>query len=146
MRVYVESWNHGFGERMPPIAADPARLERWRSDLAAPPPHHWWVAERGGDLVGVVGIGPSRDPLDPGLGELDTIAVEPAAWRRGIGRALMRQALRALSRGPYREAILWTLAGYPLGEAFYASTGWTPNGRSRDAGRQVCYSHALPAG
>jgi N-acetylglutamate synthase-like GNAT family acetyltransferase len=144
VRVYVESWNRGFGPRMPRIDADAARVERWRFDLAAPT-HRWWVAERQGVVVGVVGIGPSRDPVDAGLGELDTIAVGPSAWRTGVGCALMQVALRGLAEGPYREAILWTLVDYPQGEAFYAATGWIPNGRTRDGGSQASYTHPLVA-
>ncbi len=145
VRIYVASWNAGFGERMRTRAVDDEMVGRWRRDLAAAPPHYWWVAERAGTIIGVAGIGPSRDPLDPALGELDTIAVDPAAWRTGIGRLLMSQVLRALSEGPYREAIVWTLANYPLGAAFYEATGWIANGRTRDDGRQVSYTHALPA-
>ena len=65
MRIYVDSWNLGFGQRMPRIEADPERIARWRADLAAPPPHRWWVAERHGAITGFAGIGPCRDPVSP---------------------------------------------------------------------------------
>ncbi|WP_432888304.1 GNAT family N-acetyltransferase [Kribbella sp. CA-245084] len=88
--------------------------------------------------AGLVGIGPSRDPIDPNLGELDTIAVDPAYWRQGVGKALMQKALQALA-STYPEAILWTLANYPQGQHFYESTGWTLDGGSRDNGHQISY-------
>ncbi len=144
-RIYVESSNAGFGDLEPKRVLDSGRVERWRVDLAAPLPHRWWVAIRKGTIVGFTGIGPSRDPIDPTLGELDTIAVEQSQWRTGVGRALMSQALEFLSADGYREAILWTLANYPRAAAFYQSTGWRPNGAVREAGRQVCYAHPLPS-
>lgn len=81
------------------------------------------MAEREGSGIGFVGIGPSRDPIDPKLGELDTIAVDPACWRMGVGQKLMSVALTYLRADGYREAILWTLAGYERGQTFYEATG-----------------------
>ncbi len=145
-RIYVESANVGFGDLEPKRVLDSERIDRWRSDLAAPVPHRWWVATRDGVIVGFAGIGPSRDPIDPNLGELDTIAVEPSHWRTGAGRALMSQALHSLAADGYRQAIVWTLANYPRGARFYESTGWQRNGAVRADGRHVCYAHALPSG
>jgi hypothetical protein len=34
---------------------------------------------------------------------------------------------------------VWTLANYPQGQEFYAKTGWTLSGSTRDDGRQVSY-------
>ena len=144
LRIYVASWNLGFGERMPRIEADPGRLARWQKDLAAPSPQRWWLAERDGAIVGFAGIGPCRDPVDPSLGELDTIAVDPNCWRSGVGRALMSQALRALSADGYREAVLWTFADYPRGETFYRAMGWSRSGTLRNDGTQVLYRLLLP--
>ncbi|MGW1340171.1 N-acetyltransferase family protein [Kribbella sp. NPDC002412] len=134
-QVYVDSWNAGFGELMPPAVLDDARIARWAGDLTA---GSWWVAERDGVIAGFTGIGPSRDPVDPQLGELDTIAVDPPYWRTGVGTALMHTALEALAAA-YPEAILWTLANYPQGQRFYESTGWHPDGQTRDNGHQLSY-------
>ena len=128
---------------MPAIAADPDRLDRWAKDLAQPPPHRWWVAVRGARVVGFAGICPSRDPVDPQLGELDTIAVDPPAWRTSVGTELMATALQWLRADGYRSALLWTLDRYPRGAAFYASTGWRRNGATRQTDSQVRYDHDL---
>jgi GNAT superfamily N-acetyltransferase len=92
--------------------ADAARIPRWRATLSEPPPARWWVAERE-RVVGVIGIGPSRDPIDPALGEVDTLAVDPVAWRTGVASASMAVALAALRADGYRPALLWTLSNYP---------------------------------
>jgi N-acetylglutamate synthase-like GNAT family acetyltransferase len=147
VRIYVASWLAGFGDRMPEIAADAERIERWRATLAAArPPERWWVAERDGAVVGFAGVCPCRDPVDPRLGELDTIAVDPPAWRTGVGRALLAEAVAAVEAHGYAEAVLWTLAAYPLGESFYRRAGFAPTGRVRRDGRQVQYGRRLRAG
>ena len=141
--IYVTSWNEGFGARMPHIKADPARVERWRSDLGPATPTRWWIAARSATILGFVGIGPCRDPVQPGLGELDTIAVSPYAWHAGVGKALMATALEGLRRDGYESAALWTLNRYPLGERFYIATGWHLNGDTRNNTNQVRYDHDL---
>ena len=144
-RIYIDSWNAGFGRLLSQAnrTVTPEHIERWRQDLAKPIPHRWWVAEHKSSIVGFVGIGPSRDPVDPQLGELDTIAVEPTYWRTGIGRALNSHALRYLAADGYREAILWTVERYERGKAFYEAMGWNLDGGIRDEGRQIRYRRRL---
>ena len=86
-RIYVDSQNAGYGELLSwaDRTATSELIERWSHDLALPLPHRWWVAEHRGSIVGFVGIGPCRDPVDSQLGELDSIAVDPPHWRMGIG-------------------------------------------------------------
>lgn len=142
-RIYIDSWNVGFGALMPVRELTDELVGRWERALRAPAPRQWWVAEVNGSVVGFAGIGPSRDPVAPDLGELDTIAVVPAWWRAGVGRTLMDVALRALAAAGYREAVLWTLANYPQGQRFYEAMGWRLDGGVRDEGRQVRYRYQL---
>ena len=140
--IYVKSWNVGFGG-MAYRSVTAELIERWRLDLVKPVPQRWWVAELKGSLVGFAGIGPSRDPIDSELGELDTIAIAPSYWRAGIGRALMSTALRYLIADGYREAVLWTFAEYERGQRFYEAMGWKLAGNIRAEGRQVQYRYRL---
>ena len=144
-RIYIESWNAGFGELLSRSdrTVTPELTERWQRDLAQLLPHRWWVAERRAEIVGFAGIGPSRDPVDPRLGELDTIAVDPRHWRTGVGRALISLALRYLVSDGYREAIVWIVEGYEQGIAFYKAMGWDHDGGTRDDGRQVRFRRDL---
>ena len=89
--------------------------------------------------------GRARRPVRPGLGELDTIAVDPAHWRRGVGGALMAVALADLAPR-FREAILWTVAGNERALGFYRATGWVASGGTRAGGREVSLRHGLGAG
>ena len=145
VRIYIDSWNAGFGALLSQAdrTVTPALIERWHHDIAQPAPHRWWVAEHMGSIVGFVGIGPSRDPVDARLGELDTVAVDPSHWRTGIGKALMSVALRHLVADGYDEAIVWTVEGYERGIAFYESTGWSRDGGVRDEGRQIRFRRDL---
>ena len=118
-------------------------IERWRGTLASPPTHRWWVATRSDTIEGFIGIGPSREPVDDTLGEVDTIAVDPSNWRTGAGRVLMNRALRQLRLDGYRAAVLWTLSDYSMGRAFYKAMGWEPSGRTRAEGHEVCFWHEL---
>ncbi|UFN45352.1 GNAT family N-acetyltransferase [Nocardioides okcheonensis] len=141
-RVYVASWNEGFGHLMVPRVLDAEQVGRWSRDLDAGPTR-WWLAQSGESVVGFAGTGASRDPIDPALGELDTIAVAPSAWRRGVGRRLMDRALDDLRESGYQEGILWTLAHYERGRTFYEATGWRASGEVRDAGRQIGFRRSL---
>ena len=147
VRIYIVSWNAGFGSL---LSRDDRTVtqeltERWRRDLGRGVPHRWWVAECEGSIVGFVGIGPSRDPVDPQLGEVDTIAVDPPHWRTGVGRALMSVAVRHLVSDGYYDAILWTVEGYERGISFYEVMGWRRDGGVRDGGLQVRFRRGLAA-
>jgi len=124
---------------------DAALVRRWGDDLASAGPTRWWVAERDGHAVGFAGAGASRDPVGAGLGELDTIAVDPPHWRTGVGGALMAVALADLTER-FREAILWTVAGHDQALGFYRATGWVADGGTRSRGREVSLRHRLGAG
>ena len=140
-RIYIESWNSGFGDILGERALTDAGIERWERDLADACVA-WTVAEADGEIAGFVGVRPSRDPADPSLGEVDTIAVDPARWRGGIGRMLMSHALDQL-RQRYLGAVLWTVADYSRGYAFYRATGWRLLEQSRADGAEVAFGHSL---
>jgi N-acetylglutamate synthase-like GNAT family acetyltransferase len=104
------------------------------------------LAEMAGTTVGFAGIGPSRDPVESDVGELDTIAVSPGFWRRGIGAGLMVTANRGLDDG-YAYAVLWTWTGYQAAYHFYPTVGWRLTSVTRAEGRQVMFRRpSHPAG
>jgi len=99
---------------------------RWRpsmflSELRAPR-RHYRVAEVGGVLAGYAGIA---------LGEsaqVMTIGVHPEHQRRGIGRVLFDDLLRAARAGGAREVVLEVRVDASVPQAMYASFGFTPLG------------------
>ena len=148
-RIYIDSWNAGFGGLLSRAdrTVTPELIERWNHDLAQPVPHRWWVAEHMSSIVGFVGIGPSRDPVDPQLGELDTIAVDPPHWRTGIGKALISLALQHLVSDGYSEAIVWTAEGSATRPWGGAVTAGSEEGRRSALGETwLPYSENYPTG
>lgn len=134
----MRSSNAAFGAYQPPIELTKERVDRWIADLGDAT-KRWWVAVIGSKTVGVVGIGPSRDPIDAGVGELDTVAVLPECWRQGVGTALVRVANAQLDRSVYERAVLWTWTDYVAADAFYTRLGWQRTNMRRDLDRQVSY-------
>ena len=136
--IYVESSNAAFRPYQPDRVLSPELTARWAADLTSEA-QRWWVAELNETVVGVAGIGPSRDPVCPHVGELDTIAVRTNLWRRGVGTALIGVVNDALDNSTYAEAVLWTWRDYEQGYTFYRSAGWELTDMTRDGGRQVCF-------
>jgi ribosomal protein S18 acetylase RimI-like enzyme len=140
-RIYIDSWNEGFGHLTRFRSTTPDVIERWRGHLRDPSVT-WSVAEIDSVIVGFTGVGACRDPVDPNIGELQTIAVDPPSWRRGIGRLLMRDALDRLGSS-YTSAVLWTVADYERGHAFHRAIGWVPLGWHRADDTEVAFGHRL---
>ena len=102
----------------------------------------------GSRSIGVPSLGlpasvPAGTRLTLNSEELDTIAVDPPYWRKGIGKALISLALQHLVSDGYRQAILWTVEGYERGIAFYEAMGWKRDGGIRDGGRQIRFRRDL---
>jgi ribosomal protein S18 acetylase RimI-like enzyme len=81
-----------------------------------------------GALVGTVQLTLAMPPNQPHRAEVTKLLVDPAARRRGIGRALMRRAEQAAQRLRRRLLTLDTRAG-DAAEALYRSLGWQEAGR-----------------
>jgi GNAT superfamily N-acetyltransferase len=128
----VRAWEEGF-RGIVPAEIDPRRAwgrERVRTRLEEGDREAGHlVAELEGRVMGYIVFGASRDRHAPRrVGEIWALYVHPGAWRRGLGRALVGQALRKLERAGFRGATLWTLAESPSARAFYEACGWSPDG------------------
>ena len=94
--------------------------------------HRRWpplVAERDGEIVGFVSVGPSRD--DDADGELYAIYVHPDHWDRGVGRALIEAGEERLRELGHRRVVLWVLEDNPRARRFYEAAGWSTDGTTR---------------
>lgn len=88
-------------------------LEVRGADIAA---GRVWVAQRKGRIVGTVGITPEGD----GEAELDCVFVEPDAIGSGVGRALIRRAVKESRAAGVKKLMI--LAD-PHAVAFYERCG-----------------------
>lgn len=131
--LHARSRVSAYSPFVPPtvLAAFPAQAmaeywtERWRYERDR---HRLAVAEADGALLGFSYLGPDDEP-DTGI--LHAIHVAPEAVGRGVGRALMADALANLAAGGWSRAVLWVLAGNVRARRFYERAGWTPDGAER---------------
>jgi len=100
--------------------------ERWRYERDN---HRMTVATEHGEIVGFTYLGPDEEPE---TGILHAIHVSPDAQGRGVGGALMADALEKLAADGWRRAVLWVLAENAHARAFYERGGWAPDGEARD--------------
>jgi GNAT superfamily N-acetyltransferase len=71
---------------------------------------------------------PALELDEPATGEVTALYVDPAAWRRGAGRALMDAAGAELRDEGCDEVVVWVLEGNHDALAFYAALGFAPDG------------------
>lgn len=158
-RIQLAAWRTAYRHILPArwLAEldERARVDRWRGRLgtSAQPDSPTFVAIDETDaVIGFVHTGPERDEdLDPaGRAEVYTAYVDPAAWRRGVGTALMNAVDAFWAGTDVRELTLWVFEANAEARAFYESLGWRPDGASQvdDFGdaqpMEVRYRRALP--
>ncbi len=89
------------------------------------------VASLGDLIVGYTAMFtmPGQEPdQKENYGQLDNIYVDPDYWHRGIGRALVNDALEILKKGGATKAVLLSEKHNTAAHAFYGSTGWKNSG------------------
>ncbi|MEZ5102557.1 MAG: GNAT family N-acetyltransferase [Thermoleophilia bacterium] len=137
-RVHVRAWQVAYAGLLPAEALTGLGVEesatRWSELLTWPRPGTIvLVAERDDRVVGFASIGPSRDAdADPAVvGELFALYVSPAAWRTGVGRALLSAADTMLAVAGFERATLWVLVDNARARGVYEAAGWLPEGATK---------------
>jgi len=133
--VHIRGWQAAYRGYFPDTFLDglsvAERAERWGvwlADVARPTA----VYETPAGIIGFASIGPSRDAgASAATGELLTIYVEPAAWRRGVGTALVSWATTAAPACGWTAMTLWTIEGNAGARAFYERCGWVRDGAAK---------------
>jgi ribosomal protein S18 acetylase RimI-like enzyme len=129
--IHVQAWQVGYRGVVPEPFLQSLSVGRreaaWRESLASAD-SEVWVAEADGRMLGWISVGDSRDP-DAGetTAELWAIYVDPACWRRGVGRALWQQAEAHLVAAGFRSVTLWVLESNTRAVSFYEAFGFTPD-------------------
>jgi ribosomal protein S18 acetylase RimI-like enzyme len=151
VRIGVRSWEEGYRGVVPPgLLPDAAGLRaRIRERIAERVPSIA-VGVLDGRVRGWITFGASRDAdAAPSVAEIWALNVDPAAWRRGVGRELVGYALERLARSPFAEVTLWTFRDTPRSRSFYEAMGFETDGstqrRQASGGTiEVRYRIALP--
>lgn len=99
------------------------------------------VADDAGQAVAYSTFGKSRDDdVAADVGEIRTFFVWPAAWRHGLGSALMGAALGELRELGYAEATVWSFDANARANAFYERHGFSRDGAE---GREEVWAYLL---
>jgi len=126
VRVHVAAWDAAKeGLDVPTRRTPEQRTELWTTFLTqrrGP----LWVAQVEGSAVGFIALGPSRDDDRQGETEIYTLYVDPEAWGRGCGSALIG---KAPEDGPVS---LWVFTGNERARRFYARHGFQPDGSTEE--------------
>lgn len=146
-RLHVRSWQAGYAGIIPAdflASLDPAVFAARRRAQPVPAGSGSLVATVDGRIAGLAGFGPYRPEqgeVDPTMGELYAIYVDPEHWRAGIGRRLHAAAVADLTGSGFRGMRLWVLEENHRARRFYEWTGmrpdgahqlWTPRGTSHE--------------
>jgi len=126
--IHVRAWQEAYRGIIPDEYLRSLRSERrevmWREALQSAD-SDTWVAEDAERVLGWINTGPSRDAgADCRAGELRALYVDPGAWRRGIGRALWREAEAALRAAKFEHVTLWVLEANRSARRFYEAIGF----------------------
>ena len=129
-RVHVAAWDAAKeGLDLPSRRTAGERSQHWTAFLGDGV-GELWVADEGRGLLGFLSFGLSRDEDRPGETELYTLYVDPQAWGRGVGSALM-DVLAATD-----PVSLWVAERNIRARDFYERRGFAPDG-AREEGHHV---------
>jgi GNAT superfamily N-acetyltransferase len=120
----VRAWRWAYVDIVPEemMITVEGRRERWEGGDAAGA----YVAEVDERVVGVVQVGP--DPLEPAVGLLRGLNVEPAAQGAGLGTALYDHAVARLVADGFAAGALWVFEANGHARGFYERRGWVADG------------------
>jgi GNAT superfamily N-acetyltransferase len=138
-RVHVHGWQSGYAGVMPDEVLDRLNVAAWaqrRREVGTADPEHPFttlLGEVDGLAVGFTTFGPyrrnqDRDDLDPSVGEVLALYVEPAFWGDGTATALLAAARAGLVERGWNGYRLWVLAGNGRARRFYERAGLSPDG------------------
>ena len=85
-----------------------------------------------GTVVGLAVLRASEDEgAEAGTGELDSFYTHPSVWGMGVGRDLLKAAVKDFTAMGFARVTLWTAEDNHRPRRVYEAAGWTPDGTSR---------------
>jgi GNAT superfamily N-acetyltransferase len=134
--LHVRAWRAAYAGVMPADFLAALKVEEreamWRRSLTdpdlAPAERVILVVEDApGRVLGFCAAGHARGGDEFGMGELYAINVDPDAWGRGAGRALLAGATAWLD-ARFRQSIVWVTEDNPRARRLYERAGWALDG------------------
>src|SRR5262245_35359038 len=136
--LHVRAWRASYAGLLPAGFLAGLTVEKteamWRRSISepevAPAERAMLVAEAEGTLLGFATAGHARGDEEFGLGELYALNVDPPAWGRGAGRALLAAATAWLD-ARFATSILWVVEDNRRARTFYERAGWSTDGATK---------------
>lgn len=133
-RVFVAAWQQGYLDVVAADVLDALDIEEWAgvfADLLRIGDLTSIVWANGiEDVLGFAIFGAEPDKNSPTDGYLASLYVDPAASGRGIGTALLAQALESLTVQGRGEVSLWVFAENERGRKLYERAGFVATGEA----------------
>lgn len=136
--VNAAGWRDGFREIVPEWYLEKLPIERWRREmsagLASPRGDAFTrIGEVDGDFAGYCFVAaPGREVPDDSMeAELVAVYVYESYWGKGVGRALVEEALGQAAKLGYEEIVLWTFSRNERALGLYGKLGFELDGGSR---------------
>lgn len=132
--LHLASWRSAYRGFLPDEFLSGITLEsrilRWQQalDPLASPLTETTVADADGTVLGVCSFGPRRQPASETVGAIYALHVRPDVTCRGLGKALLDDALRRLAARGFGTNVLWVLRDNANARRFYEAQGWSFTG------------------
>ncbi|BAV41305.1 acetyltransferase [Mycobacterium ulcerans subsp. shinshuense] len=128
-QMHYPSWRLSYRGIMTPETLDLFDWQEWIDEeyprRLARAGWSMWLAESGGQIVGMSIFGP--EPDNPDQLEIDSLYVAAGNDRRGIGGLLLANSLNS---APSHDAVLWCAEKNYRARRFYQKNGFQLDGRS----------------
>lgn len=146
--IHITSWKAAYAHLLPAEFLDglsdqrEQRTEQWEDWLSTDSAQRSVLVVVDGDqVVGFAHAGPSGDKDLKGVGELYSMYLDPAQYRKGRGSELMKAVFEELRAAGFSRASLWVMTDNAAARAFYEKHGWGADGKASE----MCLGIDIPA-
>ncbi|WP_293931583.1 GNAT family N-acetyltransferase [Iodobacter sp.] len=154
-QIRVAAWQAAYTPFMPAdylaVLNPAANIESLRLKLENLSPHFYLaLIEEAQEVAGFYLLGTPRFECPSHSAELWALNIAPHAWRKGIGKRLVMDAIASARRFSYQNIVLWCIAGNLGARQLYEQCGFRVNGQQKTDSQltghplhEVCYALTL---
>jgi len=154
-QVRVAAWQAAYAKFMPYdylAALDPStNIEALKLKLEQLSPHFYLsIAEKAQQVVGFYLLGTPRFECTANTAELWALNIAPHAWRKGVGKRLVMDAIANARRFSHQQILLWCISDNLSARQLYEQCGFCVNGQQKTDSRltgdplhEICYALKL---